>query len=60
VGRDQGSLFVVAVVAYECREREREREARDGKERIWSLFVTFFAFFLSFFFFVASFLEAFF
>jgi hypothetical protein len=30
-------------------EREREREARDGKECIWSLFVTFFAFFLSFF-----------
>lgn len=40
--------------------REREREARDGKECIWSLFVTFFAFFLSFFFLVASFLEAFF
>jgi hypothetical protein len=61
VGRDQSSLFVVAAVAYEWREREREKDTRDGKECIWSLFVTFFAFFLPFiFFFVASFLEAFF
>jgi hypothetical protein len=54
------SLLLLLLHTSVGREREREREARDGKECIWSLFVTFFAFFLSFFFSVASFLEAFF